>query len=200
MSLELIIGPMFAGKTSAIQTIIRRHEALGIKYAAYKPAIDKRYGEDSFIYNHDSVKVAAQSVTYLGPNRDTEQYASATLIIIEEGQFFLDLYVFVACAVEEDGKHVVVAGLDGDRFRKPFGQILNLIPIADKVTKLTAFCKGCATEGYGIVPAIFTYGSTKSVRSVEIGGADIYEPVCRSHYLASISQQPQVPGGEPPTN
>lgn len=191
---------MFAGKTSAIQTIIRRHEALGIKYAAYKPTIDKRYGEDSFIYNHDSVKVAAQSVSHLGSNRKAEPYLSATLIIIEEGQFFLDLYDFVARAVEEDGKHVVVAGLDGDRFRKPFGQILNLIPIADKVTKLTAFCKVCAAEGYGIVPAIFTYGSINSVRSVQIGGAEIYEPVCRSHYLASISQQQQVQGGEPPTN
>lgn len=190
MSLELIIGPMFAGKTSAIQTIIRRHEALGIKCVAYKPIIDNRFGEDSFIYNHDSVKVAAKSVNNLTANRLTEEYNSANLVIIEEGQFFLDLYDFVASAVEEDGKHVVVAGLDGDRFRKPFGQILSLIPIADKVTKLTAFCKRCANDHGSIIPALFTYGSIQSIRSVQIGGAEIYEPVCRVHYIASISQQP----------
>ena len=190
MSLELIIGPMFAGKTSAIQAIIRRHESLGIKCVVYKPVIDNRFSEDSFIYSHDSVKVAAQSVNNLTVNRFSEQYNSANLVIIEEGQFFLDLYDFVASAVEEDGKHVVVAGLDGDRFRKPFGQILNLIPIADKVTKLTAFCKRCANDESSIIPALFTYGSIQSIRSVQIGGAEIYEPVCRRHYIVSISQQP----------
>jgi len=199
MSLELIIGPMFAGKTSAIQTIIRRHESLGIKCAVYKPIIDIRYGEDTYIYNHDNMKVTAKPVAYLKPNRFQDSYKSAALIIVEEGQFFLDLFEFVMAAVEEDNKHVVVAGLDGDRFRKPFGQILDLVPLADKLTKLTAFCKRCALDRL-IVPALFTYSSIESIRSVQVGGADIYEPVCRSHYLTLSYQQQQARGGEPATN
>lgn len=195
MSLELIIGPMFAGKTSAIQTIIRRHESLGIKCAVYKPIIDIRYGEDTYIYNHDNMKVTAKPVAYLKPNRYQESYMSAALIIVEEGQFFLDLFEFVMAAVEEDNKHVVVAGLDGDRFRKPFGQILDLVPVADKVTKLTAFCKRCAAD-HAIVPALFTYSLIDSIRSVEVGGAEIYEPVCRGHYLTLRYQKQQARGGE----
>lgn len=179
MSLELILGPMFAGKTSALQAIIRRHEALGLSCVAYKPQIDTRYGQDEFIYNHDKVKVAAQSTQSLMPNTSTQQYKDARLVIVEEGQFFHDLVDFVVKAVEVDKKHVVVAGLDGDRYRKPFGDLLQLIPLADRITKLTSFCKVCA-DG---TPALFTYGKPATQDTVCVAGADVYMPVCRSHYL-----------------
>jgi thymidine kinase len=180
MSLELILGPMFAGKTSALQTIIRRHQALGLSCVAYKPQIDTRYGEDEFIYNHDHVKVSAQSTQKLLPNRDTPEYVAARLVIVEEGQFFGDLVEFVEKAVEVDKKHVVVAGLDGDRYRKPFGDLLQLIPLADRITKLTSFCKVCA-DG---TPALFTYGRPATQDTVCVGGADVYMPVCRMCYLS----------------
>ena len=116
MSLELILGPMFAGKTSALQSIIRRHEALGIKCAVYKPVSDTRYGEDFYIYSHDKTRVSALPVTYLRQQMLNSAYIDAKLIVVEEGQFFDDLYEFVLKAVERDGKHVVVGGLDGDCF------------------------------------------------------------------------------------
>ena len=186
MSLELILGPMFAGKTSALQSIIRRHEALGLDCVAYKPQIDARYGEDEFIYNHDNVKVPANSVTYLMQQSLYTQYANAKLIVIEEGQFFTDLYEFVLKAVEEDGKTVVGGGLDGDRFRKPFGQLLQLIPLADRITKLTSLCKSCADSGKA-EPALFSYSATKSSDTIHVGGIDTYMPLCRRHYLDLIS-------------
>ena len=182
MSLELILGPMFSGKTSALQSIIRRHEVLGLKCVAYKPLIDGRYGEDEYIYNHDKVKVSAIPVTYLTQQALYSKYEEASLIIIEEGQFFGDLYEFVLKAVEKDGKHVIVAGLDGDRFRKPFGQLLQLIPIADRITKLTSLCKLCATSGQA-TPALFSYGATKVTDTVHVGGPECYMPLCRKHYL-----------------
>jgi thymidine kinase len=179
MSLELILGPMFAGKTSALQSIIRRHEALGIKCAVYKPVTDTRYGEDFYIYSHDKTKVAALPITYLTQQQRHEPYTISKLIVIEEGQFFDDLYDFVLKAVERDGKHVVVGGLDGDCFRKPFGQILQLIPLADRVTKLNSLCKGCGDGTIGL----FTFRTTKSKEIVEVGGSDSYMPLCRKHYL-----------------
>ena len=181
MSLELIIGPMFAGKTSALQSIIRRHEALGIKCVVYKPQKDDRYGENYFIYSHDKTRISALPVTYLKQQALNSAYTDAKLIVVEEGQFFDDLYDFVIKAVEHDMKHVVVAGLDGDRFRKPFGQILQLIPIADRLTKLTSLCKLCA-DG---TPALFSYGSTGSTETIHVGGSETYTPLCRKHYIES---------------
>lgn len=179
MSLELILGPMFAGKTSALQAIIRRHEALGIKCVVYKPISDTRYGTDYYMYNHDQSKIRAVPIQYLSKQVRYRDYLDSKLIVIEEGQFFEDLYKFVLKAVEDDQKTVVVGGLDGDCFRKPFGQILQLIPLADRVTKLTALCKGCAD---GTV-AMFTFRKSKSKKTVELGGSDAYMPLCRKHYL-----------------
>lgn len=174
---------MFAGKTSALQSIIRRHEALGIKCAVYKPVSDKRYGGDFYIYSHDLTKIPARPVTYLTQQQLYDTYAQSKLIIVEEGQFFEDLYEFVLKAVERDGKHVVVAGLDGDCFRKPFGQILDLIPLADRVTKLTSLCKICADGTIGL----FTFRKTNSKETIEIGGPEAYMPLCRKHYLKLTS-------------
>ena len=184
MSLELILGPMFAGKTSALQSIIRRHEALGLSCVAYKPKIDDRYGADEFLYNHDKVKVAAHPTQTLLQNLDTPEYKEARLVIIEEGQFFTDLVSFVLHAVETDTKHIVVAGLDGDRYRQPFGDLLKLVPLADRIHKLTSFCKLCA-DG---TPALFTYGRPATESTVHVGGADVYMPVCRKHYISLCSE------------
>lgn len=171
---------MFAGKTSALQSIIRRHEALGIKCAVYKPVSDTRYGGDFYIYSHDQTKVAAMPVKYLTQQQLLESYAESKLIIVEEGQFFEDLYEFVLKAVERDGKHVVVGGLDGDCFRRPFGQILQLIPLADRVTKLNSLCKMCGDGSIGL----FTFRMTKSKEIVEVGGSEAYMPLCRKHYIS----------------
>ena len=178
MSLELIIGPMFAGKTSVLQSIHRRWKSLGFICVAYKPKIDTRYTIDC-ISSHDQIHIAATCVDTLMDRLSTEEYKSAQLILIEEGQFFPDLYEFVMIAVEMDGKQVVVAGLDGDRFRKPFGDILKLIPVADRIQKLTAFCKLCR-DG---TPALFSYGSISVDDLVVVGQVDLYRAVCRKHYL-----------------
>ena len=189
MSLELILGPMFAGKTSALQAIIRRHEALSLSCVAYKPQIDDRYGADEFLYNHDKVKVAAHPTQTLLQNLETADYKAARLVIVEEGQFFRDLVPFVVHAVETDSKHVVVAGLDGDRYRKPFGDLLQLVPLADRITKLTSFCKICA-DG---TQALFTYGRPATENTIHVGGADVYMPVCRKHYIRlSLEDQPDL--------
>ena len=181
MSLELILGPMFAGKTSALQAILRRHRALGIQCMAYKPKLDNRQGTDDYMYTHDGDKVSACITAELLYHRDSLEYTAAKLIIVEEGQFFPDLYKFVIEAVEIDKKDVVVAGLDGDRFRRPFGEILQLIPIADRLTKLTSLCKLCA-DG---TPALFSYSSTTSTDTVHVGGIESYMPLCRTHYIES---------------
>jgi thymidine kinase len=98
------------------------------------------------------------------------------VIIIDESQFFDDLRVFVE---SQETKHVVVVGLDGDYLRKPFGQVLDCIPLADKVTKLTAMCEKCA-DG---TPALFSYRKVLDKNQVSIGGSNKYSAFCRSCYL-----------------
>jgi thymidine kinase len=179
MSLELIIGPMFSGKSSALISITRKYTALGVISMAYKPNLDNRHGDDEFIYTHNCETISARRTMNLLEQIESNHFKAAKVILIEEGQFFTDLYDFVLLAVETYKKHVIVAGLDGDRFRKPFGQILTLIPIADRITKLTSFCKLCV-DG---TPALFSYSSSSETDTVLVAGSDLYMPLCRHHYL-----------------
>jgi thymidine kinase len=183
MSLELLLGPMFAGKSSALLTIVRRHRALGWPVMVITHSIDKRYGDDPQIVNHDLQRLPAIACDALMPLLEYADYASAKLVVVEEAQFFSDLIPFVLKAVERDGKHAVVVGLDGDAERNPFGRVLDLIPYADRIQKLTAFCHLCA-DG---TPAIFThaYQEPAVVGQTNVGAADKYAPMCRKHYLAA---------------
>jgi len=181
MHLTLILGPMFSGKSSAILAKIRRAQVLGWKTLNITNNIDIRYDiSGSRIITHDKAFVEALGVKVLKGVCDGEEYRSARLIVIEEAQFFSGLYDFVVRAVEVDGKDVIVVGLDGDSDRRPFGEVLQLIPLADEVVRLSALCKLC---GDG-TPAIFT-ALVNGVKSEQIcvGGADMYQPLCRQHYL-----------------
>lgn len=185
MSLELLLGPMFAGKSSAILSIVRRHRSLGWPVMVITHACDTRYGTNQVV-NHDQERVPAIAVGQLMPLTTHEEYAPARLIVIEEAQFFGDLVEFVLGAVEGDGKHVVVVGLDGDAERRPFGRVLELMPFADRITKLTSFCRECS-DG---TPAIFTFAhddaaaAAAGVGEACVGAQDKYVPMCRKHYLA----------------
>ena len=181
---------MFSGKSSALISIIRKHEALGLYCMAYKPKLDDRQGVDEYIYTHDGTKIRASRITHLVPQMLSVHFEDAKVIIIEEGQFFPDLYDFVINAVEVYKKNVIIAGLDGDRFRKPFGQILNLIPVADRITKLTSFCKMCA-DG---TPALFSYSDSSNTDTILVAGSDLYKPLCRKHYLHESSKHSPLQG------
>ena len=187
MSLELIIGPMFAGKSSALQSIVRRRTAIGWTVLVIKPIIDNRYDGLNEVVNHDKQRCPAIAVDALMKLYGGSEFQKAALIIVEEGQFFGDLVEFVLKTVEEAGKHVVVVGLDGDAHRKPFGQILDLIPLADEVQRIYALCKMC---GDGTA-ARFTCALSAAASAAtaegkpQIGGLDTYVPLCRRHYLAN---------------
>ena len=184
-SLEVVMGPMFAGKSSTILSRVRRARTLGWNCFLVTASIDTRYDSSgASIMTHDKEGVSAIGVTKLSDVKEMPEYREARLVMIEEGQFFSDLYSFVVNAVEVEGKDVVVVGLDGDSERKPFGKILELLPLADKVIKLTSLCKRC---GDG-TPAIFS-ACVKGHKDGQIcvGGSDMYEPMCRKHYLDNLN-------------
>lgn len=181
MSLQLILGPMFAGKSSELLGTIRKYNAIGWPCLILTHSIDIRYSKEPHIVSHDSEKHPAIGVSTLENIFIQDEYKHAKLVIIEEAQFFSSLKSWVLQMVERDKKDVICVGLDGDADRKPFGEILDLIPFCDSVVKKHAFCRRCATP----TPAIFTYKKIKEDLSsqIQVGGADLYEPLCRKHYL-----------------
>lgn len=181
MSLDLFLGPMFAGKSSAILGVVRRNEVIGRKTLCVTSALDKRYTTEARIVSHNKESYPAVAVSTLAPLLESPEFVAAESIIIEEAQFFPDLRDFALAAVEAHGKHVICVGLDGDSERRPFGQLLDLIPYADNVQKFKALCTHCK-DG---TDAIFTLRRPGAPGSqIAVGGQDTYQPLCRKHYLA----------------
>jgi len=108
------------------------------------------------------------------------------VVAVDEAQFFDDLVDFCLLAVEQWHKSVIVAGLDGDFKRRPFGQVLNLIPLADEVSKLHSRCgvENCRAR------ALFSLRTVSNAQLNLVGGTDVYLPVCRAHYVTLSKQQP----------
>jgi thymidine kinase len=170
---------MFSGKTTELIRMVRVYSSIGYKILTIKPKLDNRYVSDK-VTSHDMETVQCTVVSTLKEIQDNDNLDVYDIIAIEEGQFFPDLYNFCIETVESLGKKVIVAGLDGDSSRVPFGDIPRLIPLADTVNKLTAMCSYCKNG----TKALFSLRLSSSVSQVDIGGADKYAPVCRKHYLS----------------
>lgn len=179
MSLQLYIGPMFSGKSSVALELINTFENNGVRVLCITSSLDKRYITEPAIMSHDKVSHAAVAVSTLMPLLETEVFVNADAIVIDESQFFPDLKTFVLTAVDTCGKDVACVGLDGDSDRKPFGQILDLIPYCDFVKKLKAKCSVC-----GLDDALFTHRIEQGIiEQIHVGGANTYMALCRMHYL-----------------
>jgi thymidine kinase len=180
MSIELIVGPMFAGKTKELLYRIRqlkRNPANTIVCITH--ASDDRYSEEGRIVSHDQDSHPAIALQELMPFVADYRYTEATHVLIEEAQFFGDLFAFVTQAADVHGKGIVCAGLDGDFQRKPFGHMGQLLPYCDSSIKLRANCPSCSETG----TAIFTARMRdKGTEQVYVGGKEVYRPMCRKHY------------------
>jgi thymidine kinase len=183
MSLEIYLGPMWAGKSSTVLGTLRRYSSIGWKVLVLTSDLDNRYGT-GMVVSHDHEKYPALAIRHLTPVLKTKIYEEAQLIMIDEAQFLSDLYSFVLEAVDKDAKHVIVVGLDGDSDRKPFGEILQLIPHCDSVKKITSFCSECK-DG---TPALFSYHKYTKAEQVSVGHMNQYQPLCRKHYLEKKAQ------------
>jgi len=176
--LELIIGPMFSGKTSRLvgtynyYTKNTEDRVLAINYIG-----DKRYHE-TLLSTHDSVTIPCEFMSSLRECVNTEYIEKVDVVLINEGQFFEDLYECVCIMVEKLHKKVYICGLDGDYRRKKIGQMLDLIPICDSLVKLTSKCSLCSNV------ALFSYRKSDDVEQYVIGSSDIYLPLCRHCYLS----------------
>jgi len=179
--LELIIGPMFSGKTSEIIEIYKKCKFCNIPVSIINHIIDKRY-HDSMLSSHDNVMVPCLQTSELNQfwsevsNPSYEILRKSDIILINEGQFFPDLYEVVIDMLKHN-KKIYISGLDGDFERKKFGSILDLIPLCDNVKKLKSLCSLCRNG----TPGIFSMRLTKEKEQTVVGSNN-YIPVCRNCY------------------
>jgi len=190
--LEIILGGMYAGKTSRLVEIYNQCKFCNIPVVVINHSIDNRYHEE-LLSTHDQVKIPCiktdnlfdvwanfinleEDISLVPRVKDKLKVATSNVILINEGQFFPDLEEFVKSLLLNN-KKVYVCGLDGDFERKKFGQILDLIPLCDKVTKLTSLCSICKNG----TPGIFSKRITSEKKQTVVG-SDNYIPVCRKCY------------------
>lgn len=176
--LELIIGPMYAGKSTELIRIINRYKCLNKNIIVINHKLNNRYGSTE-LTTHNKDKIEHCIILEKLKDLDKEILLKTDVIIIEELQFFEDSYDSIINWCDIYKKSVIAAGLDGDFLRQPFGDVLRLIPHAEKVTKLNALCKSC---GDGTL-AHFSKRIIKDSEKTLVGSNDIYHAVCRKHFL-----------------
>jgi thymidine kinase len=164
---------MFSGKTSKLITIYKRNLIADIPTCIINYIEDIRYDAEK-LSTHDGIKVPCIRTKNLEDVLDESVIQKYDVIIINEGQFFGDIYKTVKKLVNKYDKTVYVGGLDGDYKMERFGDLLDLIPLCNEVEKLNAICGICKGRASFTKRIANTDGG-----QVIIGGSETYIPVCR---------------------
>jgi thymidine kinase len=174
--LELILGPMFSGKTSTLKKIYDQCIYCNIPIMVINYEADNRYCDASFMSTHDRVMIPCIKGVSISEilEKNKEKVDESEVILINEGQFFEDIHVVIHL-VENLHKRVYICGLDGDFKKNKIGSLLDLIPHCDNVYKLKSLCSECRDGKTGL----FSYRITDETQQVVIG-VENYKPVCRA--------------------
>ena len=168
--IEVVVGPMYSGKTEELIRRLRRAQIARQRVEIFKPAIDVRYGADHIV-SHSELRIPSRLVSTA---TDILAHADeAEVIGIDEGQFLGPELPRVVNALADQGKRVIVAGLDQDYLGKPFEPMPQLLAIAEYLTKTLAICMVCGA------PANHTQRLVASTERVLVGAQWTYEARCR---------------------
>ena len=179
--IEVICGSMFSGKTEELIRRLKRARIARQRVEIYKPAIDTRYSDEDVV-SHDSNSVNS---TPVDSARSILLLASAAQVVgIDEAQFFDNSLVEVCNELANQGKRVIIAGLDMDFKGIPFGPMPALMAIAEEVTKVHAICVRCGNLAY------VSHRIVQGENRVLLGETGEYEPLCRTCYN-ELNQQNQ---------
>ncbi|MBI5878496.1 MAG: thymidine kinase [Chloroflexi bacterium] len=178
--IELICGSMFSGKSEELIRRIKRAAIARQKVQVFKPAIDKRYGEDS-VSSHSgatvdavSVQSAAEILQLVAPDTD--------VVAIDEVQFF-DWSISDVCnALADRGKRIILAGLDLDFRGEPFGPMPLLMAQAEEVEKLHAICMECGAPATRTQRLINGKPASYDDPIILVGASEAYQARCRKHH------------------
>ena len=177
--LELICGPMFSGKSEELMRRLRRVGYARKHAILVKPAIDDRYSVNEVV-SHEGQRMAARVVR--NPEAILALATGCDVVGVDEGQFLDDSLIDVCEQLVDRGIRVVIAGLDLDYRREPFGPMPRLLAMADEVAKLKAVCHGCGESALYTQRLFDGKPAPFSGETVVIGGLDSYEARCRGCY------------------
>ncbi len=175
--IEVICGSMFSGKSEELIRRVRRVQIANKKVQVFKPTIDNRYAVQ-YIYLHNGTKVDAINITK--PKDILESIEPDTEVIaIDEAQFYDDDIVSICQELADQGKRVIIAGLDQDFRGGPFGPIPKLLAVAEYVNKLQAICIVCGNTASRTQRLVNGQPARYSDPTILIGAKESYEARCR---------------------
>ena len=169
--IEVIVGSMFSGKSEELIRRLRRAQIARQHVQIFKPALDNRYADDHIV-SHSEMRIASAAVASSRAMLALVR-PETEVVGVDEGQFF-DLELPMICnTLADQGKRVIVAGLDQDYLGKPFEPMPQLLAIAEFITKTHAVCMVCGN------PANHTQRLVTSGDRVLLGAQGLYEARCR---------------------
>jgi thymidine kinase len=183
---EVIAGPMFAGKTEELLRRVRRAAIAGQRVVVFSHSLDTRAGGDR-IASHAGLDAPSRAVG------SAEQIASAVgadeydIVAIDEAQFFGPPLEGVVRDLAAQGLHVIVAGLDVTFLGRPFEPLPSLMAQAERVDKLTAVCSVCGADAIFHARVAPSNATDVNLVTENVGGRETYQALCRRHFTATAT-------------
>lgn len=175
--IEVICGPMFAGKSEELIRRIKRIEYAKKKIIVFKPLIDNRYSEDEVV-SHNKRRTKCYNLKH---SSEVEKYITSDLyaVAFDEVQFMDEGILKVIDDLAKRGLRVICAGLDNDFRGEPFSIMPQLLCMAEYVTKLTAICTVCGANATRTQRVVNGEPAYYEDPIIIIGASESYEPRCR---------------------
>jgi len=179
--IEVIVGPMFSGKSEELIRRLRRAEIARQRVQIFKPVIDQRYAQNEIVSHSgldiraDNVRTAAEVMQQVQPRTE--------VVGIDEAQFLGEEAINVCTQLADAGKRVIVAGLDTDFMGRPFEPMPRLLAVAEEITKLLAICVRCGN------PAVHTQRLVASEELIVVGAGGMYEARCRRCFEPHLAHE-----------
>ncbi|WP_426321566.1 thymidine kinase [Microbacterium sp. E-13] len=184
--LQVVAGPMFAGKSEELLRRVRRARIAGLDVEVYSHALDDRRG-DGQVSSHSGLSVPSRSVSDVDALLAAVRERPLDLIAVDEAQFFGPALVAAVDALVADGLTVVVSGLCVTFDGRPFEPLPALMAIAEDVLKLTAVCAVCG-EDAAFHQRISSTGAGDPLvpTHAQVGGIESYQARCRRHFTDGV--------------
>lgn len=179
--IEVVIGPMYSGKSEELIRILKRSKIAKQNVVAFKPAIDNRYSNEDVV-SHSGVSITA--IPIKSAKEIYDHIDSDTQVVgIDEIQFFEDEVVDIAIGLADKGIRVIAAGLDMDFKGEPFGPTPRLLAVAEFVQKLQAVCMVCGNPAHRTQRLINGQPAKYDDPIILVGATESYEARCRKCHV-----------------
>jgi thymidine kinase len=179
--IEVIVGPMFSGKSEELIRRLRRAEIGKQRVQIFKPVIDQRYAKNGIV-SHSGLEIASELVA-TGSDILAQVAPRTEVVGVDEAQFLGESVVDACVKLADLGKRVIVSGLDTDFMGRPFEPMPRMLAVAEEITKLLAICMQCGN------PAVHTQRLVASEELIVVGAGGMYEARCRRCFEPQLAHQ-----------